>query len=340
MNRSERSRREWRLIVWLSIISAAISAWFGWRVAVPLGSTPLNALLQGALTSAIIATPILLIQIKGRRFTGGLRGLPLAVYFLIKALFYFAVIIGGLVLSRLLFSAGGFQLDETFRRSIIFAVLMAIGSNLVFDIGGLLGFRTLKNLLTGRYVQPRPEQRAFLLVDMKNSTGLAERLGPVRFHELLNAFFRDVSDAALECDGEIHKYVGDEAIITWPDDRAAVDSECVACPFLLHDLIQARSATYQSRFGAVPEFRASLHRGEIVAGEIGDIRREIAYVGDTLNVAARLLEAAKEVGHDVLASQDLLDRTALPAGVTAQALPVLTLRNRTAPLSIAALSKS
>ena len=43
----------------------------------------------------------------------------------------------------------------------------------------------------------------------------------------------------------------------------------------------------------MPEFRAALHCGEIVAGEIGDVRREIAYVGDTLNVAARLLDAAK-----------------------------------------------
>ena len=42
---------------------------------------------------------------------------------------------------------------------------------------------------------------------------MAERLGPIRFHELLNAFFGNIADAALECDAEIHKYVGDEAVI-------------------------------------------------------------------------------------------------------------------------------
>ena len=94
------------------------------------------------------------------------------------------------------------------------------------------------------------------------------------------------------------------------------------------------------RFRVVPEFRAALHYGEIVAGEIGDLRREIAYVGDTLNVAARLLDAAKTLGRDVLVSADLLARSALPAGVVAEPLPTLAVRGREAPLEIAALSRA
>ena len=77
-------------------------------------------------------------------------------------------------------------------------------------MGSLLGFRMVGRLATGRYVRPRRELRAVLLIDMKNSTGVAERLGAVRFPELLNDFFRDVADAALECGAEVHKYVGDE----------------------------------------------------------------------------------------------------------------------------------
>jgi adenylate cyclase len=204
-------------------------------------------------------------------------------------------------------------------------------------MGRLLGFGTLRNLLTGRYVQPRREQRAFLLIDMKDSTGMAERLGAVRFHELLNDFFRDVADAALECDAEIHKYVGDEAILTWPSARALGDSNCLACPFVARDFMEANRPRYLNRFGAVPEFRAALHCGEIVAGEIGDVRHEIAYVGDTLNVAARLLDATKTLGHDVLISADLLAHATLPPGIVAEPLPTLTVRGRAAPLAIAAL---
>ena len=162
---------------------------------------------------------------------------------------------------------------------------------------------------------------------MKNSTGLAERLGPVLFHELLNDFFRDVADAALECDAEIHKYVGDEAILTWPGASIA-DGDCLRCPFVARDFIERHRKTYEARYHAVPAFRAAIHYGEIVAGEIGDVRREIAYVGDTLNVAARLLDAAKELGHDVLVSDDLLAQAPLPAGLRIEKLPMLTVRGR------------
>jgi len=164
-------------------------------------------------------------------------------------------------------------------------------------------------------------------------------LGVIRFHELLNEFFRDVSDAALESRAEIHKYVGDEAILTWPTDRALADGDCLAAPFVARDVIAGNGERYRRRFGVVPEFRAALHCGEIVAGEIGDVRREIAYVGDTLNVAARLLEAAKTAGHDILASADLLAAAMLPAGVRSEPLPVLAVRGRNAPLEIFALER-
>jgi adenylate cyclase len=344
MSLSRRSRREWRTFFWVSLASALISAWFGYRVA-PDRNPQLKSALQGVLTSLIVATPILLFQIKGERAGNlrRLRRLPLVVYFAIRVLFYFVVIVGGLMVARFLFWSDApsfFVFDGVFRRSIVFSIIMSVVGNLAFEMGGLLGFGTLKNLLTGRYVQPKRENLAFLLIDMKDSTGMAERLGSLRFHELLNDFFRDVADAALECEAEIHKYVGDEAILTWPGARALADGGCLDCPFVARDVIEKNRAKYLARFGAVPEFRAALHCGEVVAGEIGDVRREIAYVGDTLNVAARLLEAAKDLGHDTLASDDILARAALPPGLKVEKLPTLSVRGRAAPLGIAALARA
>lgn len=340
MTLSRRHRREWRIIFWVILTSATISACFSYVVRAPETSA-VGAVLTGVAISLLIATPITLLELQGDRFAfyRRLRRLPLAVYFGIKALFYVVVIIDGLFVGGLLFSPH-LEIGQILRRSIGFSIAMAVFGNLIFIIGGLLGYSTLKNLLTGRYVQPKREQRAFLLIDMKDSTGLAERLGPIRFHELLNVFFRDISDAALECEGEIHKYVGDEAILTWYGEQAVADGDCLACPFIARDLIAANGEQYRKRFGVVPGFRASLHFGEIVAGEIGDVRREIAYVGDTLNVAARLLEASKTLGRDVLVSAELLGKAALPPGVSAEPLPTLTVRGHSAPLGIAALERT
>ena len=343
MKLSRRDSREWRIILWVSLISAIVSAVFAVRVA-PSGEWWLRSAVHGIVTCLVVATPILTLQFRGERLSlmRRLQRAPLVVYFIARVLIYFAVIVVGLLFARLILSndvVHYVQFDPIFRKAVIFSIGMSVVGNLFFEFTRLLGFGTLKHLLTGRYVQPRREQKTFLLIDMKDSTGLAERLGPVRFHELLNDFFRDIADAALECEAEIHKYVGDEAILTWPGNAGLEDGASLACPFIARDFIAAHRARYLDRFGAVPEFRAALHCGEIVAGEIGDMRREIAYVGDTLNVAARLLDAAKQAGRDVLVSQDLLQRAMLRADLKVEALPTLAVRGRAAPLEIAALSR-
>lgn len=336
---TSRNRREWRIILWISLGSAIISGYFTYTLGV---GPPWHSVLAGVVNSILIATPILLFEVKGQRLrlVKRLRRLPLLWFFAFRMAFYIVVIVVGLVVARVTVGITEFGFDEIFLDSVVFAVAMSTIANLTYHIGSLLGFGTLRNLITGRYARPRAEQKAFLLIDMKNSTGMAERLGPIRFHELLNDFFRDIADAALECEAEIHKYVGDEAILTWPSGRALTDGELLACPFIASDLIAASGTRYREKFGAEPEFRAALHYGEIVAGEIGEVRREIAYVGDTLNVAARLLEAAKELGYDVLASTDLLAKATLPTGVVAAPLGTLAVRGREAPLEIAALSRS
>jgi adenylate cyclase len=345
MTPTKRSKREWRIFFWVLVVSAIASAWFGVRVAPP-NEWWLRSASHGVFTCLTIAVPILLLQIKGERLMPirRLRRLPLLAYVAIRTAFYVVVIVGGLLFSRWVLSDDFVHyvlFDKVFRQSLLFSVAMATVGNLFFEFGSLIGISTLRNLLTGRYVQPRAEQKTFLLIDMKNSTGLAERLGPIRFHELLSDFFRDISDAALDCEAEIHKYVGDEAILTWKGGATALgDGSALFCPFLARDIIARHKKMYLDRFGAVPDFRAALHCGEIVAGEIGDVRREIAYVGDTLNVAARLLDATKQLGHDTLVSNDLLQRAKVPSDLQAKELPMLAVRGRVAPLAIAALSRN
>jgi len=343
MRVSHRARRNRRIIVIVLAVSAAVSAVFGY-LAAPPGTPRYMSTLLGVANAFAVATPIVLFEIYRMHwaFTRRMQRWPLLAYLGFKNVYYLVCIVGGTLLVRLVVDGligRAFEFDRIMVNSFFFGAFMVFIGTFSFEMGRLLGYGTLKNLLIGRYVRPRREQKAFLLIDMKDSTGLAERLGPVRFHELLNTFFRDIADAALECDAEIHKYVGDEAILTWPAGQALADGDCLACPFAARDRIAASSALYLERFGAVPEFRAALHCGEIVAGEIGDLRREIAYVGDTLNVAARLLEAAKTRGRDILVSADLLKSVTLPADLRADPLPTLDIRGRNAPLEIFALGR-
>ena len=98
-------------------------------------------------------------------------------------------------------------------------VLFSLAASFVFvfmlDVNSLLGQNVLLNFITGRYYAPRLESRVFLFLDMEGSTGLAERLGPLAFHRLLNRFVLDLTEPIVAARGEIHSYVGDEVIATW-----------------------------------------------------------------------------------------------------------------------------
>ena len=56
----------------------------------------------------------------------------------------------------------------------------------------------------------------------------------------------------------------------------------------------------------MPEFKAGLHSGLSVTGELGFTKREIAYAGDVLNTTARIEEACKTYGEPLLISENLV----------------------------------
>ncbi len=202
----------------------------------------------------------------------------------------------------------------------------------------LIGFREIGRLLTGRYHRPRREAHLFAMVDLKGSTEAAERLGDLRFHGLLDAFFADIAYAAAAAGADIHKYVGDEAILVWPSNAPAGIADAAGFPFLVANRIASRADWYRREFGIVPAFRAALHGGDVVAGEIGSTRRELAFVGDALNTTARLMDVARDLDRDVVASASLFAGAA-PAGLAIEPQPPQRVRGKREPLDVVALRR-
>ncbi len=216
------------------------------------------------------------------------------------------------------------------------AFVIMLGTQVTRMIGG----RVLGNVMLGRYHAPRHEDRVFLFIDLEGSTALAQTLGDVGVQRLLTRFFFDISEPVSRHGGEIHAYVGDEAIITWPLGRALRNADCVRCLFAIERAMADRADAYRASFGVVPQFRAGLHGGPIVVSECGDAKRAIVYFGDTINTAARLEQRAKESSHRFLASAWLLEQIDLPSTVRADALGDVALRGRAMPTAVYALSRS
>jgi len=223
--------------------------------------------------------------------------------------------------------------------TLVLSFCFAFAVNFAVMLARLLGSRVAVSLITGRYRRPRKEERIVLFMDLRGSTKLAEQLGDERFHGFLNQVFSDIADPVLETGGEIYRYVGDEVIITWPVEGSPRDARCVACVFAIEAVLASGRERYLSDYGAVPRLRAALHAGPLIVGEMGDLKREIVLLGDTMNTAARIENACRTLDKDVIASAPTLRLFAPPAGVRAQSLGVVALRGKETELELFALTR-
>ena len=219
-----------------------------------------------------------------------------------------------------------------------FVLSVVIGA--IYELVRLIGGRVLINVVLGRYRHPIREQRVMMFLDLAGSTSLAEALGEVRMQELLTRFFFDIDEPIVAHGGEVHAYVGDEVIVSWPLSTRVLGGACLDCFFAVRDRIEERAESYRGQFGSVPRFRAGLHAGPVVISECGDSRRQIAFFGDTMNVAARLQEHCKAVGRPLLVSADLLRQVRPGPKVRVEPLGQAALRGRAATVEIFAVERA
>jgi adenylate cyclase len=186
---------------------------------------------------------------------------------------------------------------------LVYTVLVMGLINFFLEIWRIVGPAQLWHLLRGRYRHPHEEKRVFLFMDMHASTTIAERLGHRRYSEFLRECYRDLTPVALQYDATIYQYVGDEIVLTWLcNEDASRTKTSVEAFFAYRSMLHRRREHYGERFGAVPEFRGGIDAGTVTVIEIGDMKRDIVYLGDTLNTAARLLELCKELEEELVVS--------------------------------------
>ncbi|MFH1765480.1 MAG: adenylate/guanylate cyclase domain-containing protein [Gemmatimonadota bacterium] len=181
----------------------------------------------------------------------------------------------------------------------LWLVAVGRGVNFLLEIRRMVGQDNLWRLLTGHYGRPRDEER----MDLVGSTGTAERLGHERYSQFIQACFRDLTGVALESGGTIYQNVGDEVVMTWLAKGEGARMRSVQAFFGYEKSLSEREPWYLDRFGVVPVFRGGIDVGSVMATEVGELKRAIAYHRDVLNTASRLLDLCKERGGRLLVSE-------------------------------------
>lgn len=338
---STRRRRQVAMLLRFLLVGGLVGALYGMSVDASLGGGNRGiSALRGFITGMMVTCAIASFEIFYVNDPAGqsLRRLPFMKAALLKTLFYSVSIILFDALGNIIVPIEG-AYPIGFNLNTLITLAMALTFTFIIStlmqINQLLGPGVLINFIRGRYHQPRHEERLFLFIDMRGSTAIAERIGDINFHRLLNQFLSDIGEVMANHGGSIDKYVGDEMIATW--HLTARPERAFEAVFEARALLAERAALYRARFDALPDFRAVLHAGPVVVGEMGDQKREIALLGDTINTTAKLEHWAKGATQPVVASRAALDAAGNLPGLTITSLGAQMLPGKTQAIDLFAV---
>jgi adenylate cyclase len=295
----------------LYYISKAVTSLYPQKVGVSLGEN----IIVGIIAAIIFGTALGIIDFFVEK---KLRGKSIGIEILVKSVLYLATwylvgLIGytigksmdaKLVESPLL-DYSDFFAGYMFIATSIYTGVMIIIITFIKQMNKKFGPGILIPMLLGRFRRPSVEERIFLFMDLKDSTTYAEKLGHIKFSEMIQDCFLDGNKVLPPFNAEIYQYVGDEVVLSWNSEDGLKNLNCIKFFFAFQNQLQQRKEYYENKYGFVPQFKAGSNLGNVTVAEVGDIKREIAYHGDTINTAARIQSVCNTYGKSFIISEYL-----------------------------------
>ena len=138
-----------------------------------------------------------------------------------------------------------------------------------------------------------------LFSDMRNFTGISEKMSPEENFKFLNRYLEFMTPAIKKYNGFIDKYIGDAVMALFP--TSAEDAVLAAVE------MNKQLAVYNSdepTSGKDPvNMGVGIHIGQLVLGTIGrELRMETTVISDTVNASARLENLNKTYKTNILIS--------------------------------------
>lgn len=197
-----------------------------------------------------------------------------------------------------------FVLDDGSAPVYFYIITVDIFMTRLRQVNLMLGEGNLTKLLTAKLYIPHEEERVFMFLDLQSSTSIAEKLGHIRYSQLIQDCFYDLG-VVDGYEAEIYQYVGDEAVLTWELQKGLNQNQCLKSYYAFIETLERKKEYYLKKYDTIPSFKAALNCGRVTATEVGRYKKEIAYHGDTLNTAARILAKCNEFNEMILISDNL-----------------------------------
>ena len=157
-------------------------------------------------------------------------------------------------------------------------------------------------------IEPERRPVTVLFADLSGFTALGEKLDPEELSALTNECLEAMVKSVFKYEGFVDKLIGDAVMALFGAPVAHEDDpeRALRCALEMQKAVTEIAAVGQ----VAPDLslHAGLHTGDVVAGPVGpDLRLDYTVMGDTVNLASRLSDAAK--AGQVLVSPDLLRLT-------------------------------
>jgi adenylate cyclase len=204
---------------------------------------------------------------------------------------------------------GGFKESEVHALRTIQAALARVVEGFVLHEGTVQVLSTYvgrgagRRVLEGNILRGDTEviPSIVLFTDLKGFTGLSNSKPATEIIDMLNTFYEISETAISKNGGEILKFIGDGLLVIFPtpDDLAAQMAASAGAIDAVYEIHNGLKKSSHSNIA----FRSSLHLGDIFFGNIGSKSRlDFTAIGPTVNLAARMLECADELGADTVCS--------------------------------------
>jgi len=149
---------------------------------------------------------------------------------------------------------------------------------------------------------------ASLFTDIESFTALVEALEPTVLGPLLNEYLTGMTDIVFAQDGTVAKIVGDALHVLFgaPSEQPDHAARAVACALSLDEFAQGFRERCRQKGVSLGVTRIGVHAGSAIVGNFGGGRFfDYTAYGDTINVAARLETANKQLGTRICVSAAL-----------------------------------
>jgi adenylate cyclase len=154
---------------------------------------------------------------------------------------------------------------------------------------------------------------AALFSDIAGFTTLVETIEPDALGPLLNEYLTGMTNLVFAHDGTVTKIIGDALHVLFgaPGDQPDHADRAVACALALDGYAQSFRERWCSKGIPVGVTRIGAHAGPAIVGNFGSgLFFDYTAYGDTINVAARLEAANKQLGTRICVSETLAAKTA------------------------------